>query len=570
MSVALYRKYRPKTFGEVTNQTHIKVTLQNEITGGRLGHAYLFCGPRGTGKTTVARLLAKAANCLDRQPNAEPCNKCESCLEIMEGRALDIIEMDAATHTQVDNVRESIIANSRFTPVKSKYKIFIIDEVHMLSTASFNALLKTLEEPPSHVIFILATTEIHKVPVTIVSRCQHFDFKKITLNDLVSRLRWIVGQEGIAVDDKVLTLVAKQSGGCVRDAESLLEQILSLGDKKIGLEQAELILPRLDFDLFYRLLELIVKKQAGEAITLVNKLIADGIDIGQFTDNFVEFIRNFLVYKITGNLEELSRSVEESVVLNLVKMAESVPERQLVDIIAKCLADKELFKQNFIAQLPLEMAVWELTQDASINSNIEYRNPKKSEIINSNIKKEETIVTPAQKPIEMKPVIDEASPFTQEEQSDEPLVNEKKTEETVAVERPVTETVSDRSIVSDVDLPGVMSRWGAFMSKLKDSNHAIFMSLCMAKPLKCQDGKLILGFLYDLQKKRIDDIKAKAVLQPLLREMFGGAIEIEAIIDPRLTLSDLPAQQPSARPAFIVNTDAASSLASEFGGEIVG
>src|SRR3989339_1510562 len=181
MSVALYRKYRPKNFSDVTNQNHIKITLQHEIESNHLGHAYLFCGPRGTGKTTLARLLAKAVNCLDLKNNYEPCNECDSCKEILEHRSLDIIEIDAASHTGVDNVRENIINNARFTPAKSKYKVFIIDEVHMLSISAFNALLKILEEPPKEVIFILCTTEVHKIPATIISRCQRFDFKRISV-----------------------------------------------------------------------------------------------------------------------------------------------------------------------------------------------------------------------------------------------------------------------------------------------------------------------------------------------------------------------------------------------------
>src|SRR3989344_5558425 len=188
MATTLYRKYRPQTFAEVVGQNHIKTTLQNELEKDKIAHAYLFSGPRGLGKTTMARLFAKAVNCLTRKSGqSEPCNQCNSCQEVITGRSLDVIEIDAASHTGVDNVRENIIENSRFTPTSRKFKVFIIDEVHMLSTSAFNALLKTLEEPPEHAIFILATTEIHKVPETIVSRCQHFDFHKVPTADIVKR-----------------------------------------------------------------------------------------------------------------------------------------------------------------------------------------------------------------------------------------------------------------------------------------------------------------------------------------------------------------------------------------------
>src|SRR3989339_1919745 len=188
----LYRKYRPQKFSELIGQNHIKITLQHELERGEIGHAYLFCGPRGLGKTTTARLFAKAVNCVNRKDGeSEPCNKCNSCTSIMTGNSVDMIEIDAASHTSVDNVRENIIENARFTPTSSKYKVFIIDEVHMLSISAFNALLKTLEEPPAHAIFILCTTELHKVPETIVSRCQHFDFKKVAPAEAIKRLKMI-------------------------------------------------------------------------------------------------------------------------------------------------------------------------------------------------------------------------------------------------------------------------------------------------------------------------------------------------------------------------------------------
>jgi len=219
----LYRDYRPQNFSEVLGQNHIKITLQNEIAAGKLAQAFLFCGPRAVGKTTLARVLAKTVNCQDRpKGDPEPCNHCASCQAITQGKNLDVVEIDAASNTGVDNVRENIINFSRLAPASSNYKVFIIDEVHMLSISAFNALLKIIEEPPRYVIFILCTTEIQKVPATIISRCERFDFKRISVADIVKKLTLIANRENIQIDPEVLEAVARRSGGHLRDAESLL------------------------------------------------------------------------------------------------------------------------------------------------------------------------------------------------------------------------------------------------------------------------------------------------------------------------------------------------------------
>ncbi|MBU2219752.1 DNA polymerase III subunit gamma/tau, partial [Patescibacteria group bacterium] len=231
----LYRKYRPQNFTEVVGQNHIKVTLEQEIKTDKITHAYLFCGPRAVGKTTLARVLAKSINCEKRKKDsANPCNTCLSCSEITDGRALDIIEIDAASHTGVENVRENIIASARVAPSRSKYKVFIIDEVHMLSAQAFNALLKVIEEPPANVIFILCTTEAHKVPATIISRCQRFDFKRIGVNDAVKKLTYIIQAEKIKIAKDILEAIARHADGHMRDAESLLGQIIAIGGTEIS------------------------------------------------------------------------------------------------------------------------------------------------------------------------------------------------------------------------------------------------------------------------------------------------------------------------------------------------
>ena len=272
MTTTIYRKYRPQIFKEIIGQEYIKQTLQNEIAAGKIAHAYIFSGPRGVGKTTLARVFAKSINCENRKENeSEPCNKCASCEDIATGRSLDLIEIDAASNRGINEIRE-LRERTRFAPVKSKYKVFIVDEVHMLTIEAFNALLKTLEEPPEYIIFILCTTEIHKVPETIISRCQRFDFKTIDIKEITKRLETIVKAEGIKADKKVLKNIAYHSEGHPRDAESLLAQVLALvtEDKKIDLEQLELILPSSDFDLVLKLIKSLAKRALKKEVLSVS------------------------------------------------------------------------------------------------------------------------------------------------------------------------------------------------------------------------------------------------------------------------------------------------------------
>jgi DNA polymerase-3 subunit gamma/tau len=518
MSIALYRKYRPKSFKEVTGQNHIKITLQNEVETDHIGHAYLFCGPRGTGKTSMARLLAKSVNCLNRGASAEPCNSCDNCQEIMDGRSMDMIEIDAASHTSVDNVRENIIQNARFTPTKSKYKVFIIDEVHMISISAFNALLKTLEEPPKHVIFILATTETHKIPATIISRCQRFDFKRIVAADLVERLRWIVQCEEMHVEDSILQRIAKQVNGCVRDSESLLAQVLSLGGKNITLDQAELILPRSNDDLMLQLFEFIVKKQTSEGIKLANRLITDGVDIAQFLDKFIEFVRKILVFSITKNLEELTRDFDENTVQTVSGLATHYTERDLVTVIERLLRSKDLFKQTNIAQLPLEIAIVDLTAPKTFND----------VKVSPNINIPAQIITPTPRPT--------SAPTTTPTIEPTIVVEE---QPTMAQATPATPVMQiELNAEEAAALASIQSSWMNILNTLDKENYSLYMSLKMSKPVALKDNVLTIGFLYDLQRKKAMDAKNKIVAEQLFEKTFNQKIKIDCIIVPNLVLDN--------------------------------
>ncbi|NQV11934.1 DNA polymerase III subunit gamma/tau [Candidatus Uhrbacteria bacterium] len=293
----LYRKYRPQTFEGVSGQHHVVTPLRNQVKTDAVSHAYLFSGARGIGKTTLARILSKAVNCLDPK-EGEPCGLCLSCETIQDGKALDIIEIDAASNTGVDNVRDNIIENVRFAPTSLKKKVFIVDEVHMLSKGAFNALLKTLEEPPAYVLFILATTELHKIPDTIVSRCQRYDFTKIPMDLMIDRLKMMASSEKVEVDEAVLYEIGRRSGGCLRDAEGLLGQVLTIGETKITLENASVVLPVVDISHVLGLVGAMVKRDAASGVRLINHVLDGGFDLVKLTDNAIDMARAVLLSRV--------------------------------------------------------------------------------------------------------------------------------------------------------------------------------------------------------------------------------------------------------------------------------
>jgi DNA polymerase-3 subunit gamma/tau len=298
MSQALYRKWRPKTWGEVVGQDHIVQTLKNALSTNRVGHAYLFSGPRGTGKTTTARLLAKAVNCLGSDDQEKPCDACEHCLAVDNGNYLDLIEIDAASNTSVEDVRD-LRDKINFSPNSGKYKVYIIDEVHMLSTAAFNALLKTLEEPPAHAIFVLATTEIHKIPATVLSRCQRHEFRRLSVPVIVDLLKKKAHEEGFDIEPEVFTLVARQATGSLRDGISLLDQLAST-NQKVTLGMAESVLGTAADTSVVLLTQHLIAHNLAEGLNQIQKSLDTGSDARQLARQMVDYLRNILLVK-SGN-----------------------------------------------------------------------------------------------------------------------------------------------------------------------------------------------------------------------------------------------------------------------------
>ena len=301
---ALYRKFRPAVFDDVKGQDHIITTLQNQIRANRIGHAYLFCGTRGTGKTTVAKIFAKAVNC-EHPVEGSPCGECAMCRSIAAGTSMNVIEIDAASNNGVDNIRE-IREEVTYRPTEGRYKVYIIDEVHMLSIGAFNALLKTLEEPPEYVIFILATTEIHKIPVTILSRCQHYDFKRISIETITGRMKELMDTEKVEVEDRALTYIAKAADGSMRDALSLLDQCIAfyLG-QRLTYDNVLEVLGAVDTDVFSRLLRKILQRDVAGVLDIVEDLVMMGRELTQLASDFTWYLRNLLLLKTSDNIEDV-------------------------------------------------------------------------------------------------------------------------------------------------------------------------------------------------------------------------------------------------------------------------
>lgn len=368
MSLVLYRKYRPKTFSEIVGQEHVVQTLKNALEMDLVSHAYLFSGPRGSGKTTVARLLAKAVNCESRK-GPEPCNDCSSCNEINSGRAMDLVEIDAASNRGIDEIRE-LRDGVRFMPALSKKKVYIIDESHQLTKEAANALLKTLEEPSEHVMFILATTELHKMIPTVVSRCQSFEFRKLTLAEITGRLEWVAKQEKANIDRSALELIAVQSGGSLRDAESLLGQGITfaaaLGKKKVEAEDLRDLLGLVDTQAVAQLIDLLAQKKTGDAIHFLNEVLERGRDPQEFAKAMVNYLRYGLLLKINPELHNpMVVGLTPDELQYLQSQTSNFSEADLSRAVKLFLDAEAKTKYSPIPQLPLELAIVEMTTSTS-------------------------------------------------------------------------------------------------------------------------------------------------------------------------------------------------------------
>jgi len=545
MSLAIYRKYRPQNWSDLTGQNHIKVTLQNEIASGKLAHAFIFTGPRGIGKTTTARLLAKSLNCEQRKEGeSEPCNVCDSCTELVGGQDLDILEIDAASHTGVDHVRENIIANARFTPVKRKYKVFIIDEVHMLSISAFNALLKILEEPPAHAIFILATTEIHKVPATIISRCQRFDFKKINSKDLIKRLAYIGQEEGVKINKEVLSEISRFSEGCLRDAESLLGQVLSLGEKEVTADEASLIIPATNQISVLELLRFLVLKDVNQSIALINELAEEGVDLLKFTDDLIESLRKIILNKVSGSLKEYAFELDQESENAIIDLSQKFTEKELLLLINIFSSKKNEIKTAVIAQLPLEIAVIEYCQNNQDNSDDSPNQDEKTELSDDNKKSESEKNDP--------PNAEDPEKISKAESVSNDTLKTCKIE---------SETKKKKNV--NLKIEEIKNKWHQFIVKMQEENASLVFILKVSEPLDLNGNVLNLGLKYDFHQQRLNQSKVKETFEENLTQFFNQELVLETCLLPSDYESDFIKEQTKDDEVELVDEISAEDVGEE-------
>ncbi|EGT4826499.1 DNA polymerase III subunit gamma/tau [Clostridioides difficile] len=359
MHKALYRAYRPQKFEDVIGQDHIIKTLKNQIYSDNIGHAYLFCGTRGTGKTSTAKIFSRAVNCLNKI-NEEPCNECEICKSVLKDNTMDVVEIDAASNNSVDDIRE-LRESVKYSPANAKYKVYIIDEVHMLSQGAFNALLKTLEEPPSYVIFILATTEPHKIPATILSRCQRYDFKRVTVKDMTLRMKKICEDEGIDIDDKALNLIARNSQGALRDALSILDQCMSFGESKIDYKDVVELMGSVNIEQLFELSQCIVEQDTKKSLEILNEFVLWGKDIRNLINDLIDHFRNLMVCKVSSELDEII-SLPEETIEQLKIQSKNIDINDLIRILNILSITQDDIKSSSNPRVLVEITIMKIAQ----------------------------------------------------------------------------------------------------------------------------------------------------------------------------------------------------------------
>ena len=533
MSQALYRKWRPQTFDQVVGQEHITRTLRNAIAAGRISHAYLFTGPRGTGKTTTARLLAKAVNCLDPDLAQRPCDHCAICDAITQGRLLDLVELDAASNRGIDEIRD-LRDKIRFSPGEGKYKVYIIDEVHMLTEPAFNALLKTLEEPPPHAIFVLATTDPQKVPATIVSRCQRFDFRRLTLAEITSRLQEIVADEGLSAEPDALTLIARQATGAMRDAESLLDQLAASGGE-ITLALAQSTLGAGPIEIISAVAEGLADADTARGLDAINRALDRGADARQLARQITEHLRQLMLLKVGGDkqadIPAEQRPARES-------QAARLQVSQLVRAVKLFNQAASDLRSSWQPQLPLELAYIEAVMGEKQTTGAAAGNPTPS--------RAERSVPPVAPPASATPTTPQATTPAP------PRATHARATSSTAPVAPIKLTESNPAPAHETRLaPGatlslevMQQQWDHILAVLKThGGMPIKALLSSCKLVNVEGSTLVLSWPSEILRGKYEDAKTKRLVEDVISEALGSRVMTRCVVGAKAKADDDPLVQ---------------------------
>ncbi|HZG73204.1 MAG TPA: DNA polymerase III subunit gamma/tau [Chondromyces sp.] len=507
---ALYRVWRPQKFSDVVGQEHVTQTLQNALLQEKISHAYLFSGPRGTGKTSAAKILAKAVNC-EKAPTAEPCNECDTCKGITDGSITGVIEFDAASNSRVEEIRE-VLERVKISPGDIEYKVYIIDEVHMLSISAFNALLKTLEEPPKHVIFILATTEPHKIPLTIISRCQRFDFKRITAQSIVKRMEYILAENGAKYEENVLPIIARAAEGGMRDALSLLDQAVSYSREQITVEDALTVTGAVGQEMLNRLARAIYERDIAEALSTLEQLLMQGKDPVRFTEDFILYFRDLLLYKTAPNLEEsMERAMLDE---TFTQLAEEIPFSQLYEFIDILNKTQQEMKFTNHARIYLEVSLVKMCQSEAVPT------------INNSPQVEELVRKINSLESELQ-ALKSRAPQADEETEARGATAKRTSRSSKGYKAPVKKIERILSDATKQDIQLIKSRWGEMIEYLNQRQMRSQSALLNdAEPVASSSDAFVLKFKYEIHcQMAMENQRFVDAISSVLHELVGVAYQ---------------------------------------------
>jgi len=499
--LALYRKYRSQNFDEIVGQDSIVEILKNQIRNNKFGHAYIFSGIRGTGKTSVAKIMSKAVNCLNLV-DGNPCNECEICKEINNDSFMDVVEIDAASNNGVDNVRE-LREHSKYLPSKGKYKVYIIDEVQMLSIGAFNALLKTLEEPSEHILFILATTEPQKIPVTILSRCQRYDFKRISIKDIIGRMKYVLNDMNYSYDEESLNLIAIKSDGAMRDALSLLEKVVSKSGNSVSIDITKKVLGVIEFDALIRLFEYTFSGKGNEAILELDQLINDGVSISNILNQILEFTRNLMILNLFKKPNELVNLPNE-LQINLIDKFSNIDMKTTRSAIEMMNEYASKLKYSLNQRLNLELMIISISlikSDFLVDEEVKEKSEKKADV---KIKIEEPII-----------------------KNDDTI---KKHEKDIVKEIKEDKIIS-REIISDSN--NVLNKWDDILSEVNKKKKIAYAFLVEGSPREIKGNKIMIEYKdgYEFHMENVSMKENREIIEKSIFDVTGEKYLIEIVTE---------------------------------------